>query len=649
MISINNLSIAFNGIPLLNNISFTVNPKDKIGLTGKNGAGKSTLLKIISGLQEYDSGSISMPKDTTMGYLPQQMKYPEGKNVIDEAMSVFSKILDLRNDINQLDELLNKMADFSEKEYISLIDKKENAEEIYKQIGGNTIRADAEKTLKGLGFSSDDFIRDVSELSGGWRMRIELAKILLLKPNLLLLDEPTNHLDIESIEWLEQFLSNYAGAVILISHDRLFLDNITNRTIEIVKSRIYDYKAPYSKFEVLRKERIEQHEASYRNQQKIIQDTEKFIERFRYKATKAVQVQSRIKQLEKIERIEIDETDISDLKFKFPEAPRSGDVVFEIENLSKKYTDSYVLENIWLSIERGRKKALIGRNGQGKTTMVRILKGELEFEGQLKIGHHVKIGYFAQNQDKILDENKTVYDTLDDIAKGNIRTKIRDILGNFLFSGSDIEKKVSVLSGGERSRLALAKLMLEANNVLILDEPTNHLDIHSKDMLKKALLQFNGTLIIVSHDRYFLDGLVDEIYEFTDKQIKKHSGNITEFLKKKRVENLNDSVKSNTEIQNKLNEKNQTDQKDIYKQRKEIDKEIRKLSKKIEETESNIHKKETEIKRAEEDIISGKIENHPEFYINFETLKKKLEFYMKEWENLSNSIEQLIIQKEHFK
>lgn len=653
MISINNLTIAFNGIPLLDGISFTVNPKDKIGLTGKNGAGKSTLLKIIAGLHEYDSGTVSMPKDNTTGYLPQQMKYPEGKSVMDETLTVFSDVLRLRDEIEFLHQKVASNNDFSDHEYLSMVHKMTELEEQFLHSGGTTVRAETEKTLKGLGFTSEDFSRDVSEFSGGWRMRIELAKILLLKPSILLLDEPTNHLDIESIEWLEQLLMNYSGAVILISHDRLFLDTITKRTIEIVKSKIYDYKVPYSRFEELRKERIEQHLAAFQNQQKLIQETEKFIERFRYKATKAVQVQSRIKQLGKIERIEIDETDVSDLKFKFPEAPRSGDVVFEIENVSKRYTERLVLEDLWLSIERGRKIAFVGKNGQGKTTLVRIIKGELDFEGKLKVGHHVKIGYFAQNQDKILDENKSVYDTLDDIAKGDIRTRIRDILGNFLFSGNDIEKKVSVLSGGERSRLALAKLMLEPNNVLILDEPTNHLDIHSKDMLKKALQNFNGTLIIVSHDRYFLDGLVDEIYEFAVKNIKKHSGNISEFLKKKRFENLNMISANIPDPHKEALDKNQNDknenQKDIYNKRKELDKEIRKLTKKMEETEAGIHHNEDYIKKAEAQILEGRIDNDAIFYIEFERIKKHLDHLMVHWEEISNAIDALVKQKELLK
>jgi ATP-binding cassette, subfamily F, member 3 len=646
MISINNLSIAYNGIPLLDSISFTVNPKDKIGLTGKNGAGKSTLLKIIAGLQEYDSGIVSMPKDTTTGYLPQQMKYPEGKSVIDETLTVFSEILGLRDEIEMLHQRIASFKEYTDKEYLLMVHKMTELEDQFTHSGGNTLRAEAEKTLKGLGFTGEDFDRDVSEFSGGWRMRIELAKILLLKPSILLLDEPTNHLDIESIEWLEQLLMNYGGSVILISHDRLFLDNITKRTIEIVKSKIYDYKVPYSRFEELRKERIEQNESAFRNQQKQIQETEKFIERFRYKATKAVQVQSRIKQLDKIERIEIEETDISNLKFKFPEAPSSGEVVFEIKDLSKSYTDQNVLENIWLNIERGQKIAFVGKNGQGKTTLVRIIKGELEYEGTLKIGHQVKIGYFAQNQDKLLDEQKTVFETLDDIAKGDIRMRIRDILGNFLFSGEDIDKKVQVLSGGERSRLALAKLMLEPNNVLILDEPTNHLDIRSKDMLKRALSLFKGTLILVSHDRFFLDGLVDEIYEFIDKNIKKHSGDINEFLIKKRSEFQNSVIKTNTTIQQQEQEKVQSEQKDIYFRRRELDKEIRKLNKKLDETETAIHENESYIRNAENQILTDEVVHDSNFYIEFEKVKKNLELLLVRWEDISYSIDELKKQKD---
>ncbi|MCF6366779.1 MAG: ABC-F family ATP-binding cassette domain-containing protein [Bacteroidales bacterium] len=646
MISLNNISIAFNGIPLLKDISFVINKKARIGLTGKNGAGKSTLLKIIYGIQEKDAGSVSVPGGTTMGYLPQKMEYPTGKNVMEEALTAFDKINLIKKEAEKLNIQLSERTDYESDEYLKLIEKINKYEEHLQITGANTFEAETEKTLKGLGFVQKDFTRDVAEFSGGWRMRIELAKLLLQKPDLLLLDEPTNHLDIESIEWLEQLLVFYEGAIIMISHDRNFLDNITKRTVEIAKGKIYDYKAPYTKYELLRKERIEQQLAEYQNQQKMIQETEKFIERFRYKATKAVQVQSRIKQLEKLERIEIDETDISDLGFKFPEAPRSGDLVIDIENMTKSYTDEAVLKDIWLTVERGKKIALVGKNGEGKTTLVRIITGELSHEGKVKIGHNVKIGYFAQNQDKELDDNKTVFETLDDIAVGDVRTKLRSILGNFLFSGEDIDKKVKVLSGGERSRLALAKLMLEPYNLLILDEPTNHLDMHSKDVLKNALKQFGGTILLVSHDRYFLDGLVDEIYEFTNKQIKKHGGDIKYFMKKKRLENLK-SIEKNTNLSKAETKEGKTSaNKDLYLKRKEFEKEIRKVTKQIDQTEKRIEELEIFISDTEKKLSSGEAITDELFYKKFDKAKKELDEKMYEWEILTEKNSSLVSEKE---
>ena len=649
MISLNNINISFGGIPLLKDISFVINKKARIGLTGKNGAGKSTLMKIITGLQEFDSGNVSVPRDTTIGYLPQQMPFPENKTVFNEAVSVFNEITAIPENIERLNAELSDRTDYESNAYISIIEKINKLQDTYNISGGNTYKAETEKTLKGLGFLDTDFERDVSEFSGGWRMRIELAKILLRKPDLLLLDEPTNHLDIESIEWLEQLLINYPGAIVLISHDRVFLDNITNRTIEIAKGKIYDYKAAYSLYESLRKERIEQQTAAYNNQQKMIRDTEEFIARFRYKATKAVQVQSRIKQLEKIERIEIDETDISNIGFKFPNAPRSGDIVVDIENLTKRYTEQPVLESIWLTVERGQKIAFIGKNGEGKTTLVRVIKGELEYEGNIKLGHNVKIGYFAQNQDKILKESNTVFETIDEIAVGDIRTKIRNILGNFLFTGEDIDKKVSVLSGGERSRLALAKLMLEPYNLLILDEPTNHLDMYSKDVLKQALMQYDGTLLVVSHDRYFLDGLTDEIYEFGNKKIKKHAGDINLFLKKKRLENLKSIEKKSEIFKNTGTQSNSSDNKEVYLKRKELEKEIRKHTKKFKEKESKIEELEAFIASTENILSSGNEITDHSLFSEFDTAKKSLDENMKEWEKLSDIITDMNEQKEQIK
>ncbi len=647
MVSINNIKLSFSGKILLNDISFVINKKDRIGLTGKNGAGKSTLMKIITGSQEVDSGTISCPSELKIGYLPQQMTYPIGKTVFEETLSTFSEINNIENQIQSVGNQLAQRNDYHSDEYLKLIEQLNRYEEQFNFLGGHSIHGNIEKTLKGLGFEQEDFKRDVSEFSGGWRMRIELAKILLQKPALLLLDEPTNHLDIESIEWLEQVLMNYPGAVMLISHDRTFLDNITKRTIEISLGKIYDYKVPYSKYEILHKERIEQQTAAYENQQKKIKDTEQFIERFRAKATKAVQVQSRIKQLEKIERIEIDKTDISDLHFKFPPAPHSGELTLDIENLTKKYDEKLILKNLNLTIERGQKIAFVGKNGAGKSTLIKVITGETDFSGKLKSGHMVKIGYYAQNQEKELDESKTVFETLDDIARGDVRIKLRGILGNFLFSDDDIEKKVAVLSGGERSRLALAKLMLEPYNFLILDEPTNHLDIHSKDVLKQALLQYDGTLIVVSHDRYFLDSLVNEIYEFSNHKIKKHSGDIHLFLQKKKKENISQFERKN--ISSGKNNADSSKNKQLYLKRKEIEKEIRKVERKHEELEKRIEELESFIAECEDKLSSGKEINDKEFWLKFENAKKEVDKKMVLWDELTHIITELSDKKEKYK
>lgn len=647
MISINNITISYSGITLLDEISFVLSPKSRVGLTGKNGAGKSTLLKIIAKEIEADQGQISMPGEFTIGYLPQQMIYPVGKSVKNEALTAFSHILELKQNLENINLELSQRHDYESDEYTKLIEKSTRILEHYNLSGGETIAGDTEKMLKGLGFTDSDFDREVSEFSGGWRMRIELAKILLKRPDLLLLDEPTNHLDIESIQWLEDFLKEYSGSIILISHDRAFLDAVTNRTIEIIKSKIYDYKASYTQFEILRRERIEQQLASYTNQQKMIQETEDFIERFRYKATKAVQVQSRIKQLEKVERIEIDETDSSNINITFPEAPRSGDIVIDVENLSKSYGQKEVLENIWFTVERGEKIAFVGKNGAGKTTLVRIIKDEIPYQGILKIGHNVKIGYYAQNQEKELNPEKTVFETLDDIAVGDIRTKLRDILGRFLFGNDDIHKKVEVLSGGERARLALAKLMLEPYNLLILDEPTNHLDMHSKDVLKNALLNYNGTIIVVSHDRDFLQGLSSKIFEFGDKNIKKHSGDIAHFLAKKKIDSFN-------EIERKLKAESEktvnfSQNKEIYEERKKVEKEIRKFRKMLDDAENRIFELENFIENAEKRLSSGELIDDKKFYSEFDRAKTELDTKMHEWENFSKEIEILEQKKESIK
>ncbi len=652
MISINNLTISFTGKDLFKNISFVINPKDRIGLTGKNGAGKSTLLKIISKETEPDKGGVSMPSETTIGYLPQQIVYPEGKNVIEETLTAFSQVNSLKEEIEKLNSQLLEREDYHSGEYLKIIDKLHIAQEKFTMLGGDTSQADTEKVLKGLGFLQSDFTRSVETFSGGWRMRIELAKILLKRPDVFLLDEPTNHLDIESIQWLEDFLKDYHGAVVLISHDRTFLDSITKRTIEISAGKIYDYKAAYSEYEILRVERREQQFSAFTNQQKMIKDTKDFINRFRYQATKAVQVQSRIKQLAKVERIEIDEEDFSNLSFRFPPAPRSGTLVVETKNLTQRYGENLptVLENLYLTIERGEKIAFVGKNGQGKSTLVKLIIGELEYEGSLKVGHNVKIGYYAQNQDEHLDENKTVFETLDDVAVGDVRTKIRDILGQFLFGGEDIDKKVFVLSGGERARLALAKLMLEPYNLLILDEPTNHLDMRSKDILKQALMNYDGTLAVVSHDRHFLQDLVGKIYEFADKTIKQHSGDIQLFLQKKQLDKLGNIAKKNIlkakPEKQKSVAKSPANSKEIYQRRKIADKNIRRIQKKVEQAEKEIEDLENKIQEAEKRLASGEEIKDGTFYDEFEANKKTLIVKMTDWEIYNQQVEELGAEKE---
>ena len=524
MISIEGLSVAFGGNTLFDNITYVINKKDRIALVGKNGAGKSTMLKIIAGLQAPTSGNVNMPKDLTVGYLPQQMNLSDTRTVMEEAEQAFSHIFELQSRIERMNTELSERTDYESEYYQELIERVSNANEQLALIGASNYQAEIEKTLIGLGFTREDFGRDTSEFSGGWRMRIELAKLLLQRPDVLLLDEPTNHLDIESIQWLESFLSTRANAVVLVSHDRAFIDNVTTRTIEISLGRIYDYQVNYSRYVVLRQERLEQQMRAYENQQKQIQDTEAFIERFRYKATKSVQVQSRIKQLAKLERVEVDEVDTSRLNLKFPPAPRSGDYPIIAEGVGKNYGSHVVFSNATFTIKRGEKVAFVGKNGEGKSTLVKCIMGEIPYTGTLKIGHNVKIGYFAQNQASLLDESITVFDTIDRVAVGDIRTKIRDILGAFMFGGEASDKKVKVLSGGEKTRLAMIRLLLEPVNLLILDEPTNHLDMRTKDVLKQAIRDFNGTVILVSHDREFLDGLVSKVYEFGGGQVREHLG-----------------------------------------------------------------------------------------------------------------------------
>ncbi|MBN1253022.1 MAG: ABC-F family ATP-binding cassette domain-containing protein [Bacteroidales bacterium] len=638
MISINNLTVSFGGFDLFKEISFLVNPKDRIGLTGKNGAGKSTLLKIIYGIDQPTKGSIAMPKDITIGYLPQKMKYPIGLSVWDEAATAFAEINNINKEIEQLNNEITHRTDYESEGYEKLISRAHELNDRIHILGAGNTDAILEKTLTGLGFESADFNRLTTEFSGGWRMRIELAKILLKQPDVLLLDEPTNHLDIESIQWLEDFLKEYNGAVVMVSHDRAFLDNITKRTVEISLGKIYDYKVSYTKYVELRKERIAQQLAAYENQQKSIADTEKFIERFRYKATKAVQVQSRIKQLDKIDRIEIDDEDNSSIYFHFPPAPRSGNLVIETDKLTKKYGNKTILKDIELIVERGEKIAFVGRNGEGKSTLSKIIIQELDFEGNLKIGHNVNIGYYAQNQDELLDESKTVFETLDDIAKGDARKKVRNILGSFLFSGETVDKKVQVLSGGERSRLALAKLLLEPYNLLVLDEPTNHLDIRSKEILKKALLEYDGTLIIVSHDRDFLDGLTEKLYEFKNQKIKEFRGSIYEFLNKKKISSLKEiEIKESSKTESKREEI--SDNKLNYLERKEFDKKKRKIINQIKKAEEEISDLEDKISKAEEKISLCVNSDDFDFFKEYEKNKNQLEKTIENWEKLNEELE----------
>ena len=643
MISVDHLSVSFGGFYLFRDISFLVNSRDKIGLVGRNGAGKTTLLKVFIGLQQPDEGKVIVPPAIRLGYLPQQMVVIDDKSLFDEAGSAFDEILVLEQEIKKLNEEITTRTDYVSSDYLDLIDQLSEKTERFHLLEGSNRDQKIEQVLMGLGFTRSDFTRHTREFSGGWRMRIELAKILLKMPDVILLDEPTNHLDIDSIQWLEDFLHDYHGAVVMISHDRVFLDRITDRTVEISKGKIYDYRVPYSKYVVLRKERREQQTAAYKNQQKLIDETQDFIDRFRYKATKSVQVQSRIKMLDKLDIIEIDEEDTSSINIKFPPSPRSGSVVLEIRGLSMSYGFHKVLDHVDLTIHRNERVAFVGRNGEGKTTLSKIIIGELPHEGQLKPGHNVKIGYFAQNQDELLDGNKTVLETLDEVAVGDVRSKIRDILGAFLFGGEDVDKKVKVLSGGERSRLAMAKLLLEPCNLLILDEPTNHLDMRSKDILKKALLNYDGTLIAVSHDREFLDGLVTKVYEFENHKIREHLGGIYEFLARKKLASMAE-LERKTVLQTASNAvKEETSNRQAFLNKKEYDREVRKIETRIEKTELRISEIETEIAEYEAKISNpeGDLDTlmTPEFYSAYTSLHTSLKEQMSQWEQLHKELE----------
>jgi ATP-binding cassette subfamily F protein 3 len=645
MISVNDLTVEFSGTPLFNQVSFLINPRDRIGLTGKNGAGKSTLLKILSGLQAYDKGQVSIPKDVTIGYLPQQMTVSDTKTVFKEALDAFVEIRSLEDEIEKLNQALSSRTDFESKDYLDLIHQLTDKSERHNLLGGNSIHADIENTLLGLGFLRSDFTRPTGEFSGGWRMRIELAKVLLQKPGVLLLDEPTNHLDIESVQWFEDMLKVYEGAVMVVSHDKAFLDNLTNRTLEISLGKIYDYKVPYSKYLILRRELLEQQKAAFENQQKKIEETEQFIERFRYKATKSVQVQSRIKQLDKIERIEFDEIDKSAIHFKFPPAPHSGQLVVESKELSKSFGDHLVLNKLDFVLEKGEKVAFVGKNGEGKTTFSKVIIGQHDYQGHLKLGHNVKIGYYAQNQSEMLDDNKTVFQTIDEVAVGDIRTKIRDILASFLFRGDDIDKKVSVLSGGERARLSLAKLLLEPANLLVLDEPTNHLDMRSKDILKEALLSYDGTVILVSHDRDFLDGVVSTVYEFKNKKTKQHLGGIAEFLVNKKIETLNQLNEAKAKsISDKPKESSESKLK--YEERKELDKKIRKAQKLVDESEAHIQELETALEKMDEQMAAPGIITDASTFEKYDELKNALADAMALWGKYSQDLEDVVALKE---
>ena len=648
MISVEGLSVEFNATPLFEDVSYVINKKDRIALVGKNGAGKSTMLKILAGLQSPTHGVVATPKDVTIGYLPQVMILADNRTVMGEAELAFEHIFELQARLERMNRELAERTDYESEEYHQLIDRFTHENDRFLMMGGTNYQAEIERTLLGLGFSREDFERPTSEFSGGWRMRIELTKLLLRRPDVLLLDEPTNHLDIESIQWLENFLSTRANAVVLVSHDRAFLNNVTTRTIEITCGQIYDYKVKYDEFVVLRKERREQQLRAYENQQKQIEDTEAFIERFRYKATKAVQVQSRIKQLEKIERIEVDEEDNSALRLKFACSSRSGSYPVICEDVRKAYGDHVIFHDVNLTINRGEKVAFVGKNGEGKSTLVKCIMGEItDYTGKLTLGHNVQIGYFAQNQAQLLDESLTVFDTIDRVAVGDIRTKIRDILGAFMFGGEASDKKVKVLSGGERTRLAMIKLLLEPVNFLILDEPTNHLDMRSKDVLKDAIREFDGTVILVSHDRDFLDGLATKVYEFGGGIVKEHLGGIYDFLQKKQIENLNELQKAPALSTSPSGGRENTDTatqssgaKLSYEEQKELNKKLKKLERRVADCESEIEQTESAIAILEARMATPEGASDMALYEQHQKLKQQLDSVMEEWDAVSTELEE---------
>lgn len=654
MVSVNDLTMEFSAHPIFSDVSFVVNKNDKIGLAGKNGAGKSTMLKIIAGLQQPTSGTVSKPQEVTIGYLPQQMKLADDTSIINEAKKAFAHLDEHKAKLDELNNELATRTDYESESYARLIENIEYLNDRLAMEGADNMEAEVEKTLTGLGFNREDLDRPTSEFSGGWRMRVELAKILLQKPDLLLLDEPTNHLDIESIQWLEQFLANKAKAVMLVSHDRAFLDNVTRRTIEISCGKVYDYKVSYTPYTELRRERVEQQMRAYENQQKQIADIKAFIERFRYQATKAIQVQSRIKQLEKIVPIEVDEVDTSRLRLKFPPAPRSGDFPLILEDVGKAYGSHQVFDHAEFRIRRGEKVAFVGKNGEGKSTLVKCIMGEIDHSGMLKLGHNVKIGYFAQNQAQMLDENLTVFETIDNVAVGDIRLKIRDILGAFMFGGEASDKKVKVLSGGEKTRLAMIKLLLQPVNFLILDEPTNHLDLKTKDILKDAIRDFDGTVIVVSHDRDFLDGLVEKVYEFGGGKVKENLGGIYDFLRSKNLENLrelelskspsaeqgkskSDATRNNT--QDSAADNMASPAKLSYAEQKAREKVLKKAEKKVKDSEAEISRLEALQKEIEDKISAG--DTSAETLEAYAKAQKDLENGMSIWELATMELEEL--------
>lgn len=649
MISVEGLSVEFNATPLFRQVSYVINKKDRIALVGKNGAGKSTMLKILAGLQAPTQGVVAVPREVSIGYLPQVMQPADGRTVMQEAEQAFAHIAALQAEIERINNELARRTDYESDEYRRLIERFTHENDRFQMVGGDNYRAEIERTLLGLGFSRADFARSTSEFSGGWRMRIELAKLLLQRPDVLLLDEPTNHLDIESIQWLENFLATRANAVVLVSHDRAFLNNVTTRTIEITCGQIYDYRAKYDDFVNLRKERREQQLRAYENQQKQIEDTQAFIERFRYQATKAVQVQSRIKQLERIERIEVDEEDNSALRLKFPPAPRSGSYPVTCEEVGKTYGNHTVFSRVNLTIHRGEKVAFVGKNGEGKSTLVKCIMGEIDHQGTLTLGHNIQVGYFAQNQAQLLEEQYTVFETIDRVATGDIRLRLRDILGAFMFGGEAADKPVKVLSGGERTRLAMIKLLLEPVNLLILDEPTNHLDLRSKDVLKEAIREFDGTVILVSHDRDFLDGLVDKVYEFGGGQVREHMGGIYSFLEKKQIDNLGELQKLSTSptaptakasaAGTPATEK--TDNRLSYEAQKEQARKIKKLERQVADCETAIEELEASIGLLEEQMATPQGAADMSLYDRHQRLKRQLDTTVEEWEQLSTELEEV--------